>query len=150
MCKEVRGRKEFSRQEAPSTCSRGWINVYVRIILLAATSRDKNVVACLVISEYLAKGRTKWKLGVKRSRFSIARIDHDTDCTDNRIVQIHIFIKMIKQAQTKRRIVSLVRWYNAPFPSDILHIFPRVTCILHIFPSWDFPKMHKHPQPAYR
>lgn len=51
---------------------------------------------------------------------------------------------MIKQAQTKRRIVSLVRWYNALFPSDILRIFPRVTCILHIFPSWDFPKMHKH------
>lgn len=135
MCKELRGRKEFSRREAPSTCSQGWINVYVRITLLAATSRDKNVVACLVISEYLAKGRAKWKLGVKRSRISIARIDHDTRCTDNRIVQIHIFIKMIKQVQAKRRIVSSARCYNALFPSDILRIFPRVTCILHIFPS---------------
>lgn len=99
MCKELRGRKEFSRQEAPSTCSRGWINVYVRITLLAATSRDKNVVACLVISEYLAKGRAKWNLGVKPSRISVARIDHDTRCTDNRIVQIRVFIKMIKKCK---------------------------------------------------
>lgn len=129
MCKELRGRKEFSRQEAPSTCSRGWINVYVRITLLAATSQDKNIVACLVISEYLAKGRAKWKLGEKRSRISIARIDHDTRCTDNRIVQIHIFIKMIKQVQTKRSLVSPARCYDALFPSDILRIFPRVTRI---------------------